>query len=375
MHTRSLRGLAVLLAFLAVPAALAAQASWQPEVGLRAGFTHMSPSGGTALSFWDLPGGGTAGLAPPAPAALFGVVPMHGPWAVEIGLGMDQFASGFGDLATFVLAPRLDYAITSHLYAGAGPTMTTLRIGGQGITQWGGAAAIGYRVALSPRLTGRVEGFYEHRFEVSTTSFPTTEIYGITIGAAAAFGPSSITPTRGARANRPAPVPDLWTPSLVVSGGYVSIFVPGQANVSFFSVPGLGVSVTNAFSVVIAAPPALTAIIPVGRRFAIEPGVDVHSVSPSGGSTTTLYQVTARADYAIDRHLYAAIGGAFGAASAGSNSYSEFAVTAAAGVRFPIVAGIGGRLEYDYATWNGDGSTAPALQTNALLFGMVAPLR
>ncbi|MGH7532444.1 MAG: hypothetical protein ACREL4_04035 [Gemmatimonadales bacterium] len=375
MHTRAIRRLAVMMAFLAAPSALQAQRSWQPEVGLRAGFVHMSPSGGTDLSFWDLPGGGFLGLTAPAPASLFGVVPMHGPWAIEIGLGVDQLASGLGDITTFVLAPRLDYALTSHAYVAAGPTMSTLRLSSQGFTAWGAAGAIGYRIALSPRLTGRIEGFYEHRFEVGSTSFPATEIYGVTIGAAAALGPSAAGATRGAREHRPAPGSAPWVPSLVLSGGFTNVFAPEGGNVSFFTLPGLGVSASNALSTLVVTPPALTAIIPIGGRFAIEPGVDVHSFTPSGGSASTLYQVTARANYAIDRHLYAAIGGAYGAASGGGISYNEFAVTAAAGIRFPIAGGIGGRLEYNYATWNGDGSNAPALQTNSLLFGMVAPLR
>ncbi|MGB7213230.1 MAG: hypothetical protein WBC97_11475 [Gemmatimonadales bacterium] len=375
MHTRSLRSLAVAMAFLAMPATLLAQQSWQPEVGLRAGFMHMSPSGATGASFWDLPGGGFASLGIPTPASLYGVVPMHGRWAIEIGLGAAQITSGFGDLSTFVVAPRLDYALTSHAYVAAGPTMGTIRLGGQGYTQWGAAGAVGYRFALSPRLTGRIEGYYEHRFEVSPSTVPTTEVYGVTIGAAAAFGRSAAAPTRGVRSERLAPAPGLWTPSVVLSGGFVTVFAPGKANVSFFSLPGLGISATNAVGVLIPGPPALTAIIPIGGRFAIEPGLDVHSVSPSGGSAFTVYQVTARANYAIDRHVYAAIGGAYGAASGSGSSYNEFAVTAAAGVRFPLAAGIGGRLEYDYATWNGDGTNAPAIQTNSLLFGLVVPLR
>lgn len=367
---------AIASAVAAVPAE--AQRAWEPELGIHAGFMHASPSSGNGVSFWDLPSYGPAGLGSvPLPGALFGVIPLQGRWAVEIGLSLTDLAGGGGNISTLALAPRLDGSITPHLYAAVGPTMSAIRFGGASGTQWGAAGAVGYRIHLTRGLTGRVEGYFEHRFANDAVGFSDLDLYGVQLGVAAVLGRAGQASSAGGRAARVvAPSRAArWEEALVVSGGYVNVFAPGNGSASFFAAPGLGSGGVFGFGTMIPAPTVLSAIIPVSDRFAIEPGADIHSIAPSGGSSATAYEVTARVNYAFDRHLYAAVGAAFSGLSSSGSSPSEWAGTAAVGVRFPLAMGIGGRLEYTYATWNGDGSSAPALQTNALLLGMMAPLK
>jgi len=50
------------------------------------------------------------------------------------------------------------------------------------------------------------------------------------------------------------------------------------------------------------------AILPIGNKIAIEPGVDVHRVQ-SSGTTAFLGNLSARLDYALHGGWYAAAGG------------------------------------------------------------------
>jgi hypothetical protein len=345
---------------------------WEPQVGIAAGFMHQTVNG-QDLSAWDLPGTGLAGLGFPLPSSVYGIIPVRGRWAVEIGAGVNDLSPGGGQFSTLTLAPRLDAALTPRLYAALGPTMTAVRLGGLSLTQWGAAGAVGYRARLTRHLTARVEAYYEHRFSADSNNAPKADLYGVQLGFAAVLGQAA-PPPRSVRGAAPANA-GFWAPAIVFGAGYVNAFVPGQGSVSFFSVPGSGSAPSTGFSTLIPGPAGVSAVIPVSRRIAIEPAADVHSFAPSGGSTFTVYEVTARADYAFNRHLYAAIGVGASGTSSSAPSTSEWAGLAAVGVRFPLVAGIGARLEYDYATWNGDGNNAPALQTNALMFGMIAPIR
>lgn len=356
---------------LGATAPLQAQQQWEPQVGILAGFMHQTVNG-QDLSTWSLPGSGLAGLGFPVPSSVYGIVPLRGRWAVEIGAGVNDLSVGGGQFSTLTLAPRLDAALTQHLYAALGPTMTALRLGGLSLTQWGGAGAVGYRMRLTRHLTARVEAYYEHRFAADTNNAPKADLYGVQLGFAAVLGQPA-PPSRPARGAVPVN-PGLWSPAIVLSAGYVNAFAPGQGSVSFFTLPGAGSAPSTGFTSLVAGPAGASAIIPVSKRIAIEPEVDVHSFAPSGGSTFTAYEVTVRADYAFGRHMYAAVGAGTSGTSGAAPSISEWAGLAAVGVRFPLVAGVSGRLEYDYASWSGDGST-PGLQTNALMFGMVAPIR
>lgn len=362
-------GLVTFAVGAAVP--LSAQQQWEPQVGIQAGFLAQSVSGQT-LSAWNLPGTSLTGSGFPLPSSLYGIIPVDGRWAVEIGAGLTDANIGGGQYSTLTLAPRLDAALSPHLYAAAGPTMSAMRLGGASLTQWGGAAAVGYRIKVGRHLTARAEAYFEHRFSAASNSMPESDLYGIQLGIAAVLGE----PSEGNRGPARSPATDrLWTPALALSAGYTNVYVPGQGGVSIFTLPGAGSASTLAFSVVIPGPAGVSAIVPVSDRIALEPAVDVHHVSPAGGGPSfTIYKVSARAAYAFNRHLYAAIGVGNSGSSSSSTSTNEWGGLAAVGVRFPLVAGVSGRLEYEYATWQGDGNNAPTVQTNSLMFGVIAPI-
>ena len=156
----------VLVAAAAFGAArLQAQQLWEPEIGIRAGWTNVKINGvPNAVNFLDFPGSasffasnGAAGRAP-----LFATIPLSARLALSPELGFTELA-GSGAATVWETAASVEYAFTPKVYAGAGPNLLFVRAGGAEQAQLGIQASVGYRVHLSRLLRLKLEGFFAER--------------------------------------------------------------------------------------------------------------------------------------------------------------------------------------------------------------------
>lgn len=165
----------------AVPAA--AQRMWEPEIGIRGGWTHakFDQPGNNTADFLDLPGaapnlGSLSGRAP-----LFAVIPVGARLAISPEVGMADVSVGLGGGTTFwELGTTLDYAFTPHIYAGAGATFSFVRIGTTENAGGGYQAKAGYRIMAGRALRLRLEAFYNGR--PKSNLLPKVDLYGISLG-------------------------------------------------------------------------------------------------------------------------------------------------------------------------------------------------
>jgi len=160
-----------------------------------------------------------------------------------------------------------------------------------------------------------------------------------------------------------------------VSGGYFATHVVGGSNVTGIAFPAFGGNGAM-FGLTGAAMPTLFAIIPMGQKLALEPGVDFTNQSQSGSPSSSAISVSGRLDYAVQGNWYAAAGGVLNHLSAGGTSASLTGLLVAWGYRFHLAGAFGGRFEVNYLqsgknTDLGIGAT----NTLGLAFGAMMPLK
>lgn len=156
-----------------VAAARAPQAYWQPAVGIAGGYvSSYLPGNGGSFGTFSAPliGSNSAlaleGLA--TPPSLFGIVPLHGRWAVEPALDYHSFSGNNGapKLSSILVSARADYAFDRVWYAAAGGQVSFFDGAGIGSqTRAGALVAVGGRFHLAGRVGGRAEfsyGFFGH---------------------------------------------------------------------------------------------------------------------------------------------------------------------------------------------------------------------
>ena len=363
----------VLLALVATLATSAqAQKSWQTEFGIQGGFTRMvlAGTGGDPTDAISIPGF-SLGNALPSAAGLYVIIPWTQKLAVETDFAASQFSSGV--TATFLtLGVRGDYALTRHLYGAVGGTLAynnaTAVVASE--TQLGVQAALGYRYKLSGTLNGRVEA--------RTTFFGKAENVGAVDAYSFLVGVSTVTSRRPARRSSSAAASRrAWTPRLGIAGGYASVNVIGVGSLTALSVPGygsaLGPVVGNSE---VTLPPTIFAILPIGKKIAIEPALDVHRFQESG-QTDFSGNLSVRLDYAVHGGWYGALGGNLHyVKSTGADAATRTGVNLGWGYRFPLVAALGGRVEANYTMFgeNTDLGLAPT-NTFGLMFGVTMALK
>lgn len=352
------------LGVLATPAL--AQHVWQPEIGVQAGFSSVTPAGrgANATTFIDLPGG-TFLNALLTYAPLYAVIPAGRRLAVEPQLGFDQVNVG-GTAATLArVGLRLDYGFGSGFYGAAGGVLNYVSPS-SAKTQVGLQAGVGYRRHLGGSINGRIEANWVTTH--SSDLLQAFNAYSVLLGVSSSLG--------GAAAERPsrATATQAWSPVFGIVGGYGSAHVIGSGGaISGVFLPGL----TNSLGVTVQGPPTLFAIVPLGGKWAIEPGLDLHHVSPPTGSGTTTLEIGARIDYAVTSGWYAAAGGQVTDVNPPTGSSGNLTgADVAWGYRFHLAGPTGGRVELNYLmTGKSDKLGIPPINTFSVLFGLTMPLR
>ncbi|PYP09634.1 MAG: hypothetical protein DMD59_08175 [Gemmatimonadetes bacterium] len=360
-----------MLVLIASAATTARAQSWHSEFGIQSGYSRIKAAGTNAPDHIDLfgvPGFNLPGVLPGG-ASLFAILPWKNKIAFETSVSALQGnALGIlGDATFFNLGVRGDYAITPKVYAAAGGAVNWVETGGQHETQLGLVAAAGYRFGFVRGLRGRVEA--SARFYGKSNLLSPVDVYALEFGVSKQLG-------AGARTSAPARASTrAWQPMLGVQGGYTrSHSVGGGADLTAVSVPGLGGAVTVLGTP--AGPPILFAILPIGRKIAVEPGLDISRIQTSG-TTSFGGNTSARLDYAVSGGWYAAAGGNLVyIKTTGSSSETVTGMNLAWGYRFPFSSGLGGRFEIDYTMMRkNDNLFLPPTNTLGLQFGATMPLR
>lgn len=164
----------------------------------------------------------------------------------------------------------------------------------------------------------------------------------------------------------PMAAQSLWTPELGFQGGYIKVKPAGTgANdaINFIEMP-IGTYVQQ---VLMNAP--LFAVIPAGKKLAIEPQFGLTQLNVAGGNMITTGRATLRADYALNPKVYVAGGLSASYLDQGpSTGHIGLGVTVAAGYRVHLTGGINARLEANWlSTKRSNGGLAPINAYQALL--------
>lgn len=364
---RKLLGVLALAAIVATTAQ--GQQAWQKEIGIQGGFTRLvAPgTGGSPTDVVSLPGFNLGPLLPSA-AGVYAVIPWKNKLAIEVDVAASQLTAT-GSATLLALGVRGDYALSDRFYAAAGGALGYVNTGGTQETQLGVQAAVGYRRRLSGALNGRLE--VAARLWGKAENLGPQNAYSVLLGVS--------TPTRRASAARGAQrgaARSAWTKQLGVAGGYANVHEVGGANdLTVLMFPSWGSAFAAVGSPEFSLPATLFAIVPVGNKIALEPGLDIHRIQ-SGGTTTFAGTLSARLNYAVSGGWYGAAGGTLQYIKAGATTATRTALNTAWGYRFALTGPLGGRVEMNYTLWgrNTDVGTAP-INTLGLLFGVLVPIR
>ena len=362
---------ALALAACVAPSAQA-QNAWRTEFGIQGGYWRIKPAGTGAsdhVDVFSVPGFSLPGVLP-TNGSLFAILPWKNKLAVEITAGAIQgnTITLLGDATFFNLGVRGNYAFTPKIYAAAGGALHWVENTGASETQLGLQAALGYRFGFVAGLRGRVEA--SALFIGKAELLPPRNAYGVTFGVSKELGARGrAAPARGAT-NR------AWQPMLGVAGGYSRTHaVGGSGDLTGISFPGLGGGLTI-LGVPVGGAPRLFAIFPIGRKLAIEPGLDLNRLQ-LGGNTAFSGNLSARFDYAVSGGWYAGVGGnLLYTKASGVDAETITGMNLGWGYRFPLTAGLGGRVELNYTMMKkNDNLGAPPLNTMGLHFAVTVPLQ
>ncbi|MGB7213229.1 MAG: hypothetical protein WBC97_11470 [Gemmatimonadales bacterium] len=185
MGLRKVFGIGALLLLTAVP--LKAQGLWEPEIGIRMGWSQSKVNGAAdAVNSIDFPGltsiSTVLGSAPGniGRAPLFAVIPLVSRIALTPELGFNELSLGGTAVTLWQAGLVANYAITPKVYAGVGGSFFFVRIAGTEQAQGGLLANVGYRLHLSKTLRLRIEGFYNGRPSANVLS--ESYAFGLTLG-------------------------------------------------------------------------------------------------------------------------------------------------------------------------------------------------
>lgn len=344
-----------------------AQSSWNSEFGIQGGYARIVvPGTGTKIDAFDLPGFSISPLLPTY-NSLFAILPYKDKIAIEPSLSASQ-GNALGDATLFNLGLRADYALTPKVYAAAGATLHWVETGGVHETQLGVQAALGYRLHLVGALNARLEA---HVIATKKAAqLPPADVYALLFGVSHRVGGAAAAPARRAAS------PSLWAKTVGVSGGYTRTHgAGGLGDITNVALPGWGAGLSP-LGLPLVTPPTVFAIFPIGRKIAIEPGMDLHRVQSSG---TTVFggNFAARLDYAVHGGWYGAAGGNLAYFKAtGANSETLTGANVAWGYRFHLTGNLGGRFEANYTMMGkNDNLGVPALNTLGLMFSTTMALR
>lgn len=365
---RKLALTAVLASVIAVPAMAQQPMPWTTELGIRSTFASLDVDG-TGVTLIDLPaGGGIEGFG--GGSALYAVFPVGhgGRLAVEPSFGYSDQNIGTS-ITTMTAGARVLFSVWRGAYIGAGPMVNLLKVNGEEDARFGVNVAGGYRIPVGGVVTLRGEVFYESMGEGDLFATQSSSEIGLALGLGMGLGG----PIRTVE-----PADGYWELALGVQGGYTHVSVPGQIDLSSFTLPGGGSnSGLIGFPITSVSPWFVT--IPVGERFAVEPSFSYHSYSvEDDAGSGSFYEVGVKGNYAFTRGFYAGLSaemlGMGGDDFDGVDGWTG--VGAQTGLRFPLVGKIKGRVEVNYRVFSaGDNSPLGDYQAFGTTFGVTAPLK
>ena len=366
MQTRWIVPLVATLSGTAANAA--AQRGWQPEVGIRGGFTRAVTAGAGAAptDVISVPGF-NLGPVLPLPAGLYAVIPWSKGLAIETDVAASQLSVGAtGTL--FSLGVRGDFALTRNVYAAAGGSVAYSNGVFRNDTQFGVQAAVGYRCAITAGVNGHIE--VRTAFWRDAENFGPVDEYSLLLGVGATSG------RRRVAATRPSHPDDAWATSIGVAGGYANVKLIGGGSLIALAFPGYGSGLGSVFVPEVAVPPTIFMILPLSSRIALEPAVDIHRFQENG-QTSFSGNFAARIDYAIRGGWYGGAGGNLHyLKSTGIAAFARTGVNLGWGYRFGVPTSLGGRIEMNYTMFakNSTFGIKPA-NTFGLMAGVTAPLK
>lgn len=363
-------------ALLAVLAGLTttahAQRAWQSEIGVQGGFVRVKPAGTGAadqIDVFALPGANyVLGLL--THGSVYAIIPWSEKLAVEPSFVVTQLNGG-GTNTTARLGLRANYALTPKFYAAAGGVLLYLHSPVQHSKTLGLQGAVGYRMHLTGPLNARIEA------NLSTTK-KTKELRPF-IGYGVLFGVS--TRLHGAAApasRRPATTGRAWRTAIGIQGGYQSLHQVGGADITGLSFPGLGGSlsaIAGLGGAVLAGPPNMFVILPIGSKTAVEAGFDV-ARAQSNGQTGFSGNFSARLNYAVKRDWYAAAGANLNYLKFTAANGTVTGANLAWGYRFGLGGNFGGRVELNYSMFGKNTNVGAAPQNVVgLMLAATMPLK
>jgi hypothetical protein len=371
-----MRKLGLSLALLAGAAApVAAQRMWQPEIGIRAGFTRFDdPNSDDYFDVIDLPApGGIAVSAALGEAPLYGIIPVSDRLAVQPTFGFQNLSGSSTELSALIAGVRLNIAITRSFYAGVGGTAYLVKTNGLEDTEGAIEGAVGYRHDFGGRFRGSAELFYEKREQ--SVLLTQVNAFGLRLGMGYALG--ELRPA--GRAGRPAMADRssaMWNTSIGLQGGWSLISLPGNTSLAVLSLPFGGQSLLGGAQA-LPGPSTFSMIFPVGQKMAFEPSLDIHRAQAKDADAVTAFQVGARINYAFNHVTYAGVGLEGTSISIKGEDHSmRISPLVAAGVRFPLVGRMQGRTELNFrVTGSGGGDDIQSGQITSFVFGILVPVK
>jgi hypothetical protein len=370
------------LSMLASP--VAAQNFWHPEIGIQGGYARLKPAGTGRSDAIDLIEFPTPGYVAPllAYSSLYALIPAGRRLAIEPTLSFANLTeSTGGDATTARVGLRADLAFSSSFYAAAGAIMNNLQSGGNHATQFGAQVAAGYRFVLTPTLDGRLEASMTATQKRRPGLGP-EDTYALLFGVSSRLDRAPA--ARGApRGGAPS---GAWQPSIGVTGGYSAIKGDGtNLMITGVFLPGFGGSAPalTGGGTFLPQVPTLFAILPLGRRIAFEPGVDLHRIQ-SNGRTVFSANLAGRFDYAVVGGWYAALGAHEDWIKGTKGSFTDTTKTSvgitgasvAWGYRFHLAGDLGARTELNYVAFaKNESAKTPAMNTVSILFSLTMPLK
>ncbi|MEX2156458.1 MAG: hypothetical protein WD773_06430 [Gemmatimonadales bacterium] len=366
-----MRKLIAVLAIATLGAAPAAGQAWTPQIGIVGGFARIKPAGTGQRDYidrWELPGTGSAYTT------LFVVIPLTSRLALEPAIAASHAAfkeaSGLipsASSSNIRLTFRTDVALASRFYVAAGGMLRYRQVDDARQVQTGILAALGYRQPLGSDLTARIEAQWIS--QRGTDSIAPANVYALLLG----FSGRLV--GRSARRPRPSDFSSArarpWRLGLGMAGGYVRNHLYGNALGFYVDVHETVVGLPGSGST---TPPALSIVVPLRGRLALEAGFDAQRTQQQGN---TLFdgQLSTRLDLAIYRGGYVAGGGNIRYVEQTGNAGFAFAgANVAAGYRFPLIEELDGHVEISFTTFKERRDFPFAQNTLAVMLGVTIAL-
>ena len=169
----------------------------------------------------------------------------------------------------------------------------------------------------------------------------------------------------------PVAAQDFWHAAIGIQGGYARVKPAGTGRsdaIDLIEFP------TPGYVAPLLAGSSLFAVIPAGRRLAVEPTLSFANLTESDGGDATTARIGLRADLALSSSFYGAAGGVINSLMQGGSHSTQFGAQLAAGYRFSLTPRLDGRLEANVTATKQRRPGLGPTDTYAILFGVSSRL-